>query len=340
MDILPQHPTKNGKNLSEVAAVSGQPTRLLDLPVELIQKIISNLPVSTIPNFMVNRFLLPICEQCLYEAIMLWGLPRRTLRLLETFILRPDLALLVRRLTIDVSWANDSGRYHKEVPDALQPDGIEALSLAKNIVSLTVDDFGDWMKEPACSRFRGLLSNLTLTSLTIPWIRDPTDDREEFGPLEYEEEDREQEVVTEIRAVLQTQPRLEHLFFPQSYLSDRILSILKTDILPSDVTNLKSLEADPRVAISFLAVSPGLESLTLFKTSWTDGLFSKLKASSATSRSSLRLLAIRMWYCDDWLWGNLDKVFALFPNTETLRLTVDAPSPHRRLHTANNFFGK
>lgn len=289
---------------------------------------------------MVNRFLLPICEQCLYEAITLWGLPRRTFRLLETFLLRPDLALLVRHLTIDVSWANDSGKYHNEVPDALQPDGVEALSLAKNIASLTVDDFGNWMKAPACSRFRGLLSNLTLTSLTIPWIPDPTDDRDEFGSFEYEEEDREQEAVTEIRAVLQTQPRLEHLFFPPSYLSDRSLSILETDILSSDVPKLKSLEADPRVAISFLAVSPGLESLTLFNTRWNDRLFSKLKASSATSRPSLRRLSVRVSSSDEWLWGHLDEVFALFPNTETLHFTVNATIPFRRVQPANYFLEK
>ncbi|KAG9045255.1 hypothetical protein FS837_006737 [Tulasnella sp. UAMH 9824] len=340
MNILVEHPTKNGNNSSEVAAVSGQPTRLLDLPIELLQKIISNLPVSTIPNFMVNRFLLPICEQRLYETIMLWGLPRRTLRLLETFILRPDLALLVRHLTVEVSWANGSGECHDEVPDVLKADGVEALSLAKNIVSLTVDGFGDWMKAPAFSRFRDLLSNLKLTSLTIPWVPDPTYDLESLGSLEYEEEDREQEIVAEIRAVLQTQPRLEDLFFPSSYLSERILSILESDLLPSDVPNLKSLQADPRVAISFLAVSPGLESLTLFNTSWGDGLFFKLKVGSATIRSSLRRLAIRVWSSDEWFWVNLDKVFALFPNMETLYLAVDATTPYRSVQPAKYFFEK
>ncbi|KAG8933893.1 hypothetical protein FRC01_006507 [Tulasnella sp. 417] len=199
-----------------------------------------------------------------------------------------------------------------------------------------MDEFGHWPKAPASARLRSILSNLTLTSLTIPRISDPTDYYASLPP----QEDLNLEIVDEIRAVLQMQPRLEDLYFPPSYLADRFLSTLETSLLPSDIPSLKSLQAHPGIATSFLAISPGLESLTLFIIIWDDGLFSKFKASSATSRYSLRHLTIRVWYSDKWLWENLGKMFALFPNMETLDFTVNATASNPKPQPAKYFFEK
>ncbi|KAG8944319.1 hypothetical protein FRC04_002039 [Tulasnella sp. 424] len=187
-----------------------QPANLQDLPVELLKQIISDLPFFDIPNFMVNRYLRSICEQCLYKTIILWAQPQRTIHLLETFILRPDLALLVYHLHIDVSWVNRWGiQFVKEVPEVLKPDGAEALSLAKNIRSLRVDDIGNWMHAPEYARIHSVVSSMKLARLSISLIDDPTGGSEDYAASIPEGWDRK--AVTEIRTVLQAQPLLEEL---------------------------------------------------------------------------------------------------------------------------------
>ncbi|KAG8944328.1 hypothetical protein FRC04_002048 [Tulasnella sp. 424] len=340
MDIFIEESCQEGtsKETRELRATSKRSTSLLDLPVELLKDIISDLPVPAIPNFMVNRFLRPICEQCLYERIMLGGQPRRSIRLLETFTLRPDLAQLVRDLTIDFNWVNEYGLACNEVPDGLKPDGAEALSLAQNIRCLKMDGIGNWIHAPMLSRLRGAVSKMKLTRLSTPWIGDQMT-LSNLGSLA-PQEGRDRELVAEIRSVFQAQPQLEHLFFSPSFLSDQLLSTLKDGLLPSDIPNLKSLETSPRVAVAFIAVTPNLECLALFLIQWDDEIFSQLKSSSKVIRSSLRRLIMTTWHRDSWLWENLASIFSLFPSMETLCITVTVAFARKNAQSANYFFEK
>lgn len=275
---------------------------------------------------MASRFLRPICEQCLYKTVMLSGMPKRTICLLETFTRRPDLALLVRHLAIDFSWFSWPEMWETKIPEKVKSDDFEALSLARNVVSLELGGINNWMKEPESAWLRDVISSMPLTRLSLPKILDPGTIPEYFESrsiLRHEGWDRD--IAGEIRAVLQAQSQLESLFFTWLRYSDQLLSALLATLIPSDIANLKGLEAEPRSAIPFIGIAPNLESLSLLPTVWTgwsDELFSKLKSSSAESQSTLRRLAIHVSYDDQWIWANLDKVLALFPNTEALRLVV------------------
>lgn len=278
---------------------------------------------------MVNRFFRPICEECLYERIYLPNHPRRTLRLLETFTIRPELALLVRHLDIDAYCLNGWRQESNEIPGVLKLDGVQALSLAKSIISIDLRTFGDWMDAPAYAALRDVISNLTLQRLTIPY----------FCDLTTEQEGWDRGAVAAIGAVIRAQPRLKHLDLLLYNMSDQLSSTLQASLLPSDVPNLKSLECHPKSAIPFLAVVSGLESLSLFGDKWNEELFSQFEVSSATSRSSLRCLAITLSHDDEWVWANLVKILALFPNIEVLCLTVDALRI-RSAQPAEHFFRK
>lgn len=87
---------------------------------------------------MVNRELRPVCEQLLYRSIQLVDHPYRSLPLLHTLAQRPDLALLVRDLRIDLGPCHPGLIYKPKLPDILQPDGLAPLSSAKNIQSLHI----------------------------------------------------------------------------------------------------------------------------------------------------------------------------------------------------------
>lgn len=303
-----------------------QPTSLQDLPVELLKQIISNLPFSARQNVMINRYLRSICEQCLYQTIILSGQPRRSLRLLETLTLRPDLALLVRHLTIDVSWANRWGAPSKEIPDVLKPDGAEALSLVRNIQSLSMDDIGNWIHAPKYARIRSVVSGMKLARLSISLIEDPMEGFGDFGPP-MPEEGWDRKAVAEIRTMLQAQPLLEELLIKSSSLSDELLSTLQSTLCSADLPNLKSLEAVPRLAIAFTAVAFRLETLHLLPIwNWGEELFYQLKMNSASIRLSLRRFRFEVWYGDGWVWDNLDKIFTLFPNLEDLCVMIHARS--------------
>ncbi|KAG8910111.1 hypothetical protein FRC00_008847 [Tulasnella sp. 408] len=169
---------------------------------------------------------------------------------------------------------------------------------------------------------------MPLTRLSLPKILDPGTIPEYFEsrPIP-RHEGWDRDIACEIRAVLQAQRNLENLFFTWLRYSDQLLSALQATLSPSDIANLKGLEAEPRSAIPFIGIAPKLESLTLLPTVWTgwsDELFLKLKTSSADSQYTLKRLAVHLSYDDQWIWANLEKVLALFPNTETLRLAVRA----------------
>ncbi|KAG8933894.1 hypothetical protein FRC01_006508 [Tulasnella sp. 417] len=326
MDILTKTLSNAAKGHGKLEDSKGQ--RLLislqDVPVEVLEQIVLALPMSAIPHMMVNKFLRPICEQCLYQRIQLWGRPRRSLRLLETFLLRPDLAQLVHYLAIDVSWVNGWGQASKEVPDGLKPDGAEALALCTKVQSLALDDYGNWVHRPEYARIRAVVSSMKLTSLTIPWLIDCPPEDEELGVPELENiynRDR----VAEVLELFQTQPLLEKLSIDSRDLSGELLSILQETLRSSDVPNLKQLQADSMLAIPFMSVAPGLESLHLtLSCDWSDKLLSRLETSSLVISSSIRHFAIEVMDDDNWLWDNLSRILNLFPKTETLCVIVSA----------------
>ncbi|KAG8927254.1 hypothetical protein FRC01_007763 [Tulasnella sp. 417] len=295
------------------------PSGLLDLPIELFKQVISYLPV-----YSQARFICPICEECMYKKILLAVEPRRSLRLLETFVRRPDLALLVHYISIN------TGQIKEYAGSSLSLgghdfDGAAALSLAKNLHYLQIWGPVYWLREQGYDRLRRVIFNMKLRGLILPdnilWTL--------WNDLRasWDLKERSEDMVHDIRSLLQAQPRLEYLSLIDCILSDEVLSILKARLLPSDVPSLKSLEADQNVAIAFMAAAPGLESLRLSTTGeWDHTIFSQLESSSFKSQFLLRRLAITAWSPDAWLLENLARIFALFPRMEALTVWIWASS--------------
>ncbi|KAG8922419.1 hypothetical protein FRC01_014065 [Tulasnella sp. 417] len=324
------HSDGMNNNPSNASQASGLP----DLPFELLKQVISYVPVSSKASFTVNRFIRSICEECLYERINLWGYPRRSLRLLETFVLRPDLALLVCYLTINassVSGCEDSG----QILGGRHFDGAKALSLARNLRYLRILGSDNLLSGPGYDSLRTVIFNMKLSGILIPWCIDPIADAEQ-----YEEEPPAEGVDEEI-----AEPQLEYLYFAFYEHSDQLLSTLKARLRSSDVPNLKYLEADRKTAIAFIAAASGLESLNVTIGYWNDTIVSQMESISTTSRSSLRRLAIRAMYGDAWLWENFARVFSLFPSLEvshvdiwTDALDLDSPRLQNIISTRYEFY--
>ncbi|KAG8927256.1 hypothetical protein FRC01_007765 [Tulasnella sp. 417] len=313
-----------------------QPSGLFDLPVELLKQVISCLPVYSQASFIVNRFIRPICEECLYETITLVAYPRRSLHLLETFVVRPDLALLVHSLSIN---AGDVREYEGSCRSlgGVAFDGATALSLAKNLRYLSISIWGsvNWLRERGHPSLRRVIFNFKLRGLRLPPIFDWTtfnNIRADFGL-----EGRSEDMVHDIRSLLQAQPRLEYLNLVYCRVSDEVLAILKANLSSSDVPSLKSLEADQYLAIPFMAAASGLQTLKLYMNGkWDDNLFSQLESISFKSQFSLRRLVI--WSPDEWPLENFARVFALFPRMEELKLGISAFLKRPDLRPAEYYF--
>ncbi|KAG8920190.1 hypothetical protein FRC01_000881, partial [Tulasnella sp. 417] len=291
------------------------------------------------------------CEQALYRSISLPRHPRRSIRLLETFLLRPDLALLVRHLEIDLSWRRPGPFPPGQVPSALQPDGLEALSLAKNIKSLSLD--GTWIWKPEMAEFRETIFNMKLVQLEVPLISDP-DVLPEciYQRVLNEDSDGEEnwdgesgslggDLGNKICRLLQAQPLLGELKLTDPEISHTTKQSLQENLQVTDVPSLKSLQADPYVAMAFLRVAPRLESLNLMLASWDDALLSKMETNSAAIKFSIRRFTIRVKYSsgeDQWFWKNITKVFSLFPNIEQLAVTVNAFTRKEETEPARYYF--
>ncbi|KIO25967.1 hypothetical protein M407DRAFT_24717 [Tulasnella calospora MUT 4182] len=327
----------------ELEQVVDQPALLQNgnafgLPNELLLRVVSLLPTTSIPNLMVNRSLRSVCEQGLYQSIYLPWHPRRSLRLLETFLLRPDMALLVRHLEIDLNW-----RYFpaNQVPGVLHPDGLEALCLAKNMQSLSLGGFGDWIWEPKMAKFRETIFKMKLVRLQVPDLRDPHTRYACKWPGDSDSEDEDAwdgDLGDEIRTLLQ--PLLEAVEFPDSSITYKTSGSLRDKLKHSDIPNLKSLQARPRLAMAFLPVTDRLERLNLTIEYWDDRLLSDMETKSKAIKLAIRHFTIRVWYDDDWLWSNLAKVFALFPKTEELSVAINSLTTATDVEPASSFFEK
>ncbi|KAG9018813.1 hypothetical protein FRB90_009283 [Tulasnella sp. 427] len=259
------------------------------LPAELQLQIMFCLTPSSIRNLIVNRALRPICEQALNESILITKHSKRSIRLLETFLARPDLALLVRNLSIELSWLQTFNQ--AQVPSPLQPNPLHALSLAKNLKYFAPHGVARWIWEPTMSEFREVVLGMKLTRLEIPLLWDPKtiDDCEDFDSEDEEEKEWDGDLEQELRRLFQYQPRLKELVLPTHHLSRETMDSLRTNLKESDIPSLKLVEAAPYEAPTFLSVAPRLERLSLTIGDWNKAVLSAVEAASKSIRLSIRV---------------------------------------------------
>ncbi|KAG9018810.1 hypothetical protein FRB90_009280 [Tulasnella sp. 427] len=300
---------------------------ITEVPTELQLQIIFYLTPSAIRNLIVNRALRPICEQGLYESISIPKHRERSIRLLETVVARPDLALLIRHLSIDLSWLWSFSYTHVGSP--LQPNPLHALSLAKNLKSFAPHGLDDWIWEPMLSELRDAYFGMKLTRLEIPKLRGPYIQVFSWPGDEIPADDWDGDVGQELCKIFQAQPLLEELVLPTSSILGETGDSLQTNLKDSDIPSLKLLQASPDDGPAFLTAALRLETLSLTIGDWNETVFSRLETASTVIRLSLRHFNIRVWLYSDnqtWVWDNLDRVLGLFPNTEGLCITINASS--------------
>ncbi|KIO21307.1 hypothetical protein M407DRAFT_29082 [Tulasnella calospora MUT 4182] len=238
----------------------------------------------------------------------------RTVRLLETFLLRPDLALRVRHLDISAYYCNNLC-YERVIPDVLQFDGTNGLSLAKNVRSLTLSELRDWIHMPERTNFRAVVSTMKLTHLKIQGIRDGPiigDDYRMWNGNFFEG----------MLGVLQAQPSLESLSLVECKFSPAFLSDLGARLSGSDVPALRNLTAQPEVAAAFLTRISGPESIALAIDEWREPDLIPMSMGDAENRASVRELTFRVSQKRDWTREQVSRFLPLFPNVETLRVVL------------------
>ncbi|KAG9051543.1 hypothetical protein FS837_004053 [Tulasnella sp. UAMH 9824] len=287
--------------------------------------------MGSIRNLIVNRWFRPICEQGLYQNISLPYHTFRSIRLLETFLLRPDLALLVRHLEI---WFNfDTSCEFSRMPEVLRVNGLGALSLCKNIRSLSLRGDVDWIWEASKDELRKAVSKMRLVRLEVTVLVDPHarpdfEYRSIYESSEYLRRNSHVDVGANIRRLLKAQPGLEELEFSDLVedITSRSVASLRACLQASDIPSLKSLKAPPKVAMAFLPLATRLESLDLMTVDWNDRLLSEIETKPAAIKLSIRRFVMRVsdFYHDPWFWNNLNNVSALFPNLEHLSITVNS----------------
>ncbi|KAG8896711.1 hypothetical protein FRC00_005418, partial [Tulasnella sp. 408] len=223
------------------------PPKLQDLPPELLDHIMYFLPASSVLHLMVNRKMRPVCEQYLYRTVELLALPYRSLHLLKAFALRLDLALLAQNLHINFEWCHPGQIASYKLPTLLQPDGLATLSLAKNIRSFGITGV-NWLSDPTLAHILEVVRHMNLTYLLT----------EDWGGIRSDLE-TSRAVVSNLRAILQSQPQLESLAF-SGY---RIDAAIANTIEPADVPNLRQFQGRTTLAQAFLHAAPKLNDLNL-----------------------------------------------------------------------------
>ncbi|KAG9019173.1 hypothetical protein FRB90_005746 [Tulasnella sp. 427] len=258
--------------------------------------------------------------------------PIRSMRLLTTFMLRPDLALLVRHLGIDFGWLAESKCPRDEIPRALLPDGTKALSLAKNVQDLSVGN-PSWLADPGKAGIRKCVSSMTLTRLELARV---FSFQEVFGSRHLiilegggdgavrSEDEWVGNIVARVRAMLRAQPQLKELALTDPNFTQQMASELSDGLESAYVPNLRTLKAHPSVAAVFLRVAPRIQTLHLTLESWGKYLASVWSDVPQEHRASVTSLTIYLWCNDKWVWSNLDSVLALWPNVKTLHVSATA----------------
>ncbi|KAG9048668.1 hypothetical protein FS837_012296 [Tulasnella sp. UAMH 9824] len=228
--------------------------KLHHLPPELLDHIMFFLPPTSIVHLMVNKKLRSACEQFLYEDIDVVDKPNRSLHLLRTFVLRPDLALLVRRFRISLEWCIPGSTNRYRIPHLLQPNEIAALSLAKNIRSLALPGLG-WLSDPSLAYIYEMVSQIELTSLDTIENYSPDSD---IGLM-----------VSTLRSRLLSLPKLEDLSL--NFVMDSIHTptgrekavLNKVAVQVPDIPSLNRFRGDVRSAKAFLNAATELSTLDL-----------------------------------------------------------------------------
>ncbi|KAG8911265.1 hypothetical protein FRC00_006804 [Tulasnella sp. 408] len=255
---------------------------------------------GSIVHLMVNRKLRSACEQFLYRDIHVIDRANRSLCLLTTFVIRPDLALLVRTLRINLDWCIPNGPSKYAIPRLLQPDGIVALSLAKNIRSLSLPDLG-WLSDPSLAHICEVVSQMELTSLAIA---------ERYSP-----DPNIELTMSNLRSTLLSQPKLEDLFLKFHTHKSALLNEIKVQV--PDVPSLNRYRGDVRFAKAFLNAATQLSTLEI-SFEYNDPLDNLLRES--WNGNSIIDLRINVNFLDVRDWTLFGPFLACFPDIESLTL--------------------
>lgn len=298
--------TTNERTAALHSGAMGQdqaPSNPLDLPRELLDHILSFLPLCSIPRLMVNKKLRVVCEQYLYRFIRLVGHPQRSLRLLNTLTQRPDLALLIRDFRISLKRCPETVT-KSTLPNILQPDGLAPFSPVRNIRYLHIGGL-NWLSDPSLDNIRRIVSIMQLNSLVIEyWQR---------GRAQTDEE-ADQRVISHLRAILQSQPQLEFLFLTLYSVQPSRLNSIEV----VDVPNLRSFKAKAPYVGPILNTAPNLRKLDL--DFGFGGLAYKSLGVERWNGHKIRDLAISVSFKSVSNWDEFESLLARFPNTESLYL--------------------
>ncbi|KAG9048671.1 hypothetical protein FS837_012299 [Tulasnella sp. UAMH 9824] len=309
---------------NDSAARREHPSPLLSIPIELHEYMATFLGTRAILNLiMVNRFLLSIYEAILYRCINICTLPNRSICLLETFELRPDLALLVHTLNIDLRPSVVGTASQPAQTTAASPGGyarIRALGLAKNVRSLGISGLS-WLPDERLNAFQEVMSTMELKSLRILEPRPVSD----VHHLEHKEE-----VVANLRRVLQAQPLLTELDLEFRLFKMEVKNggnDVQFGIQKSDVPSLRTLGIRASTIMPLLtAIGPGqLETLNIYEWKWQhhNMLVSSFSHLAETSQKIRKLCLSMRWTLNLCFWGfDFGQVLKLFPNLESLTITA------------------
>ncbi|KAG8951680.1 hypothetical protein FRC04_005701 [Tulasnella sp. 424] len=292
------------------------PSRLLSVPPELHEHISIFLPTSSIPGLiMTNQQLRSIYEKILYRHINLYAQPHRSNALLRTFTLRPDLALLVRSLDIDLRWSEVNTLSGQLSISPAHPARLGALASMRNINSFGLSGVG-WLWGEGMKDIQDVVSKMRLTSLRIhEWwaIHSEPDLRYKAG------------VYANLRAVLQGQPRLLNLelkYFLFKMEAARGVQI-PIGIQSSDIAGLRTLNAEAYTVASILpAIGDQLESLEMhnWKGKNTDLLTTSFSSFTAATGGVRKLHLSMQWIYNSGWDFDFGPTLELFPNVESLRI--------------------
>ncbi|KAG8933523.1 hypothetical protein FRC00_013116 [Tulasnella sp. 408] len=247
-----------------------------------------------------------------------WG----SRRLLQTFIIRPDLALLVRHLEFSTFDSAESPYNWNDVPQVLKPDETNALSMAKNIRSLALVGPTDWIYGPNQTGFRDAVSKMKLTQLKLERMADSPIALRSARRLGHKFRYLGPDYAEEIRGVLHAQPLLESLSIVGCSFSMDTLYNLPSQLVYLDLPRLKCLTGNPDIAAAFIGALPGLEYLNIIECYWTEQRVTSMEKSPVANRASISKLSVQMVNPDKKCWQYLGGILALFSNTETLQLQV------------------
>ncbi|KAG8928336.1 hypothetical protein FRC01_006091, partial [Tulasnella sp. 417] len=308
--------------MTQARPTTGQ---LLTLPFELHEHIALFLPSGSIPNLIkANSHLRSIYEQILYRSINLYHQPLRSTSLFRTFTLRPDLALLVQSLDIDLipCRVEVSSQTH-----TISPFRVAGFALARNVKSLGISGkclfWGQDM-----SAIHELISKLRLTSLRI----------RRWQPEDVTTPPHEV-VFANFRTILQGQPMLQDLMLERCGLERSVwvsMGILPgrdpTEASPhgieaSDIPSLRILRADAMMVASILPAVVGdkLESLEMYTPRYSservDGLLSYFSDLKEARQQIRRLhLPVRIDSIHTGWRFDFRNVLELFPNLKSLKI--------------------